>query len=418
MNLSSPLKVTPSEAASLLLAHHNLSAPQSLKGKEEALGYIRKTGCIQYDPLNVCGRNPDLVLQSRIADYSSTLLEELLYTDRSLLEGWDKMMAIFPSEDRPLLSRLRSEVSSSYIRHYPDVEAHLASYLDEIRKNGPLSSSWFKNEEKISWAWGSSRLSKAALECLFFQGRISIHHRENTKRFYDISERLLSPSLLDAEDPFDTEEEYRRTHILRRVNAAGIAGYRAGDFWQGIAGTPKKEIRRIAGILCEEGLLRRLEIEGSGREWFISSGTLEAASSASSAPSGRAVLLAPLDNMMWNRDLLEDIFDFRYRWEVYTPAAKREYGYYVLPILFRGRLIGRCEPAMDRKRNVLVLKGFWLQDGIHPASGDYEELRAMFARFCGFLGADRMVTTPSLGREFRRAFRGMDSREIRDSVSF
>ena len=145
------------------------------------------------------------------------------------------------------------------------------------------------------------------------------------------------PPCLMQKTPFDTEEEYRRTHILRRVNAAGIAGYRAGDFWQGIAGTPKKEIRRIAGILCEEGLLRRLEIEGSGREWFISSGTLEAASSASSAPSGRAVLLAPLDNMMWNRDLLEDIFDFRYRWEVYTPAAKREYGYYVLPILFRGK---------------------------------------------------------------------------------
>ncbi|MDC7240719.1 MAG: crosslink repair DNA glycosylase YcaQ family protein, partial [Spirochaetales bacterium] len=115
---SESLILSPAEAGTILLSHHSLTSPQSLKGEVDALEYIRKMGCIQYDPLNVCGRNADLVLQSRIDNYRGSILEDLLYGKRSLLDGWDKMMAIYPVEDRPILARLRREISGSYIKRY------------------------------------------------------------------------------------------------------------------------------------------------------------------------------------------------------------------------------------------------------------------------------------------------------------
>jgi uncharacterized protein len=399
------------EAAAYILNYHNLDHPGSLHGKESILSYIRKVGCIQFDPLNVCGRNPDLVLQSRIKDYEQNWLRESLYEDRTLLDGWDKMMAISRIEDWPLLSRLRKDRTSSYLSRYKEVEEHLSYYLKEIRINGPLSSLYFKSEAKVDWAWGSSRLAKAALEGLFFEGKLSIHHREHTRRVYDLTERLLPAQTLNMPDPFKSEDEYHRAHILRRIASAGIAGFSSRDFWFGIAGCNMKCIRLIIKDLQNEGLIRRVIIENSTREWFAPSRDLDEYSSAciESSYGEKAVLLAPLDNIMWNRELIEDIFDFKYRWEVYTPAIKREYGYYVLPILYKGRLIGRCEPYLERKTNRLLLKGFWLQEGIELDNEDILALRLMFSEFCRFLKADKMVTTAALGSTYRNAFKGITS---------
>lgn len=401
------------EAASYLLNYHKLDYPGSLQGKESILSYISKVGCIQFDPLNVCGRNPDLVLQSRIKNYEQNWLRESLYEDRTLIDGWDKMMAISGLDDWPLLSRLRKDRASSYLSHYKDVEEHLSYYLEEIRMNGPLSSLYFKSEAKVDWAWGSSRLAKAALESLFFEGKLTIHHREHSRRVYDLSERLLPEKTLNMPDPFTSENEYHRAHILRRIASAGIAGFSSRDFWFGIAGCNMKCIRMIIKDLLNDGLVRKINIENSTREWYSPSKYLDEYSliREKCTYGEKAVLLAPLDNMMWNRELLEDIFDFKYRWEVYTPAVKREYGYYVLPILYKGRLIGRCEPYLERKTNRLLLKGLWLQEGIELNDELIITLRLMFSEFCRFLKADKMVTTAALGPTYRKAFKGIISSE-------
>ena len=183
------VQIEAAQAASYLLEYHGLRNPQSISGKDSILLYIKKVGSIQFDPLNVCGMNPDLVLQSRIAGYKQAWLQELLYKDRLLSDGWDKMMSIFSSEDWPFFARLRQERSRSYLNHYTDVEEHQPQYLDRIREQGPLSSLQFKDKSKVNWAWGSSRLAKAALEGLFFSGQLSIHHRENSNRFYDCEQR-------------------------------------------------------------------------------------------------------------------------------------------------------------------------------------------------------------------------------------
>ncbi|MDA3956001.1 crosslink repair DNA glycosylase YcaQ family protein [Oceanispirochaeta sp.] len=401
------------QATAYLLQYHGLHNPQSLEGKESILPYIKKVGCIQFDPLNVCGMNPDLVLQSRISDYKQSWLQELLYQDRVLCDGWDKMMSIFPSDDWPFFTRLRLEMTSSYLTRYDEVKNHLPRFLREVRDNGPLSSLEFADKGKVNWAWGSSRLAKAALEGLFFSGVLSIHHRKNSNRVYDLTERLLPSELISRGDPYKDLESYRKNHILRRIKSAGIAGFSNRDFWFGIAETNMKEIRSTMTALMDEGIITKIILEGSKRDWYAPTEDLQnfLTNPEPIKTESPAVLLAALDNIMWNRELLEELFFFNYRWEVYTPAVKRQYGYYVLPILYQGKIIGRCEPAIDRKSKTLVLKGIWFEKDTIVNEEMIEALRKMLSRFCQFMGVPKMVTAPGMSRDYRSRFTGITASE-------
>jgi len=392
-----------------LLQYHGLLNPQGMSGKDSILNYLNKVKCIQYDPLNVCGRNADLVLQSRIGNYNQEWLKELLYKDRMLLDGWDKMMSIYRVEDWPFFTRLRREMKDSYLKRYSEVTPHLDGYLKAVKQQGPLSSLQFSEKDKVNWAWGSSRLAKAALEGLYYSGDLSIHHREHTRRIYDLTERLLPPDLLGQPEPFPDIEHYRKAHILRRIRSAGIAGFSSRDFWFGIACTTMKEIRNSLQTLIDDGSVYKIDIAGSSRDWVVPAEDWDVYGKCPEemSPDSRAVFLAPLDNMMWNRELLEDLFGFNYRWEVYTPAEKRQYGYYVLPILFRGSIIGRCEPVIDRKKNVLNLKGIWYEKDIYPDEELIGEIRKTLSRFGRFLGVSRILTSPGLNRKDRTAFSGI-----------
>ena len=223
---------------------------------------------------------------------------------------------------------------------------------------------------------------------------------------YDLTERLLPEELFQRADPYPDIESYRKNHVLRRIKSAGIAGFTNRDFWSGIAQTGIKEIRDICMVLLEDGVITSLQIKGSSREWYTPCDDLNhfLTNPASIDKESPAVLLAPLDNMMWNRELLEDIFNFSYRWEVYTPEEKRQYGYYVLPILYKEKLIGRCEPAINRKAKTLVLKGIWFEDNTQIDEELIAALRLMFSRFCRFMGVSRMVTDPGMNRAYRSRF--------------
>jgi len=392
-----------------LLQYHGLLNPQKMSGKDSIITYLNKVKCIQFDPLSICGRNPDLVLQSRIEEYRQEWLQELLYADRKLLDGWDKMMSLYRVEDWPFFTRLRREMKNSYLNRYSEVAPHLAGYLEEVRHRGPLSSLQFTGKSKVNWAWGSSRLAKAALEGLYYGGDLSIHHREHTRRVYDLTERLLPPDILKRPDPNPGLEDYRKAHILRRIRSAGIGGFSSRDFWFGIAQSNMKEIRKDLTDLLDEGQVYKISIPASKRDWFVPGLEWDEFQRRpeEAAQDSRAVLLAPLDNMMWNRELLEDLFDFSYRWEVYTPAEKRQYGYYVLPILYRGRIVGRCEPVIDRKKRSLTLKNLWLEKETHLNETLIHEMRGMFSRFARFLRATRILTAPGLGRNYRKFFSGI-----------
>jgi len=159
------LKLTQKQAHRFILSHQGLSPPYSYDGKEGILDFIRHVGCIQFDPLDIVGRNPELVLHSRINDYRPAMLEELLYTDRKLLDAWDKMMAIYPVEDWPYLHyRQREAALRSQRRGSSHIKEVTPLVRQAIEERGPLSSIDLDYDRKVDWSWGPTRLAKVTLE--------------------------------------------------------------------------------------------------------------------------------------------------------------------------------------------------------------------------------------------------------------
>ncbi|MDC7224943.1 MAG: crosslink repair DNA glycosylase YcaQ family protein [Spirochaetales bacterium] len=379
-----------SEAKGFLLNYQGLDGYKSWKGKAGVVDFIRRVGSLQYDPLNVVGRNPDLVLQSRIGGYKSSMLYELLYKERRLIDGWDKMMGLYPVEDWPfftcLRERKREEITSLLKRR--KAESAL-NYTDEaveiLRAEGPKLSTQIDFGKTAKGAWGHGKVAGATLDYLFHTGRAGVSDKRGTQKVYDLIERLLPPEILSAENPFFNRREFHKWLILRRIGTFGIYWNRSNVVWQGIDGEFKsKSYRdRLFHELTEEGLLREVEVEGLKRPFYRKADLdLE----AFRGKSRTMYFLAPLDNLLWDRKLILRLFGFDYKWEVYTPVKQRKYGYYVLPMLWGNDFIGRIEPVIDRETNELVIKNIWLEGGVRESKGYGTALKAALQRFVRFTG--------------------------------
>ena len=196
------LKITKAEARRFLIHYHGLGSSNIFEGDAGILHYLKKVGCIQYDPLNVVGRNPDLVLQSRIPGYSPLVLEKMLYTDRSLVDGWDKMMAIYRQEDWPFFYRVRKQKEKSIQRTLRNRDSLKALELTgEIRdilvEKGPIQSTQINIGKGGKGRWGHRKLSSAALDYMFNRGELGIYGKNNTHKIYDLVENLFPPELIN-----------------------------------------------------------------------------------------------------------------------------------------------------------------------------------------------------------------------------
>jgi uncharacterized protein YcaQ len=388
------LTLSKADARRFLLAHHRLWPPRSLAGKAGILEFIRHVGCVQFDPIDVVGRNPDLVLQSRVAGYRRSLLEELLYADHQLLDGWDKQAGIYPVTDWPYFARHRARMVQ---RHGDPANPSMAiapSVLQAIRERGPLSSIDLDHAGTVDWFWGPTRLARAALEILHGMGEVTIHHRVGTRRFFELTEKLLPADLLAVPDPNLTVEEYQNWHVLRRVGGLGLAKTGAGEYWYGILDV-KTEARQAAlARLVERGDLVTASVEGvPNRTWFVRTAdlpTLQAAQARTWAGT-QAAILGVLDNIMWDRALLRLIFDFDYVWEVYKPAAQRKFGYYVLPVIHGDRFVARFDPAFDKKSRDLTIADWWWEEGIRPDEAMQAAIVDCFLEFMRYLDARRLI---------------------------
>jgi len=351
----------------------------------------------------VVGRNPDLVLQSRVRDHRSQLLQELLYTDRLLLDGWDKLASIYLTSDWPYFARHRARMWE----HHGGADnppMQLASALIErIRREGPLSSIDFAHDQKVQGGWGRpTRLVREAFEILNAMGELAVHHRIGTRRFFDLNDRLIPAEVLARGDPHPEDEAYRAWHVLRRVRTVGLVNPAATEFWLGIPGLKSRERRAALAHLVESGELIAVQIEGvPGRTLFLASADLPTLEAVRSGHLGRrqAALIAPLDNLVWDRQLLRWLFDFHYTWEVYTPQAKRRYGYYVLPVLYGDRFVARVDPGFDRKARVLTLNNWWWEPGIQVSRAMQAALQTCLGDFLRYLQADGLQLGSGLKRK-------------------
>lgn len=357
--------LTKEEAKTLLVRYHMINTNDHLKGKEGILNVMERLNSIQQDPLDVVGRNTDLVMQSRVSDYRRNGLESLLYQERLLIDGWDKMMAVYLTKDYPKMEEVRLSVSEDHkhILNYRN-QSEALEILDEVLSSLKESPK-YGNEIKIGGIqknrWGQSKLSSAALDYLYYKGVIGVRTKNNTQKQYDLIENLIEES--NQSSPFETKEAFIEYYLLRRIKALGICRNKNGVHLSGPY-ISKKEIRdRVFKSLITKNLIEEIKIEGLKDTYYI---PVEA-NTITNELVDQMSFIAPLDNLIWDRDLIEALFEFKYRWEVYTPQVKREYGYYVLPILYKNSFVGRIEFDHHRGQEKLIIKNVWLdQEELKP----------------------------------------------------
>jgi uncharacterized protein len=382
------IRITKEQARQFIVLYQGLNGDYQYKGKEGIIEFITMAGCVQYDTLNVVGRNPDLVLQSRIKDYRSNMLQELMYKDRMLLDQWDKEMSIYLTMDWPYFERNRK---ASFNR-YKDIQA-IKDYLPYIREvlkeKGPITSSDLKLDQIIDWSWAPTRLSRAALESMYLWGELIICNKASSRKVYDFAHKYLPQQILDMDNPNKTLQEYHDWHVLRRIGAVGLLWNKSSDAWLGIKEMKAPERNEAIERLLNKELIIEIHVEGLKYPLYMKAGhenLLERVLNQE-AVKARAAILAPLDNMLWDRKLIKELFDFEYRWEVYKPVNQRQYGYYVLPILYDSKFVARFEPILDKDNNILVIKNWWWESGIKVTAKMRKELQLCIKRFVDFTGA-------------------------------
>ena len=386
------LAISKQQARKFILAHQGLYPPYTLEGKVGVLEYIHRVGCIQFDPLNIVGRNPDLVLQARVANYQPVMLQELLYQDRKLLDGWDKCMSIYAVEDWPNFSRRREAAKRNPGRSHEQVISILPQTRKAIEERGPLSSIDLEFNQTVDWSWAPTRLARAALESMYWGGELVIHHKVNTRKVYDFAGRTLPEALLSASDPNRTEEQYHDWYILRRIGGIGLIWNKAGDAWLGMSVIKSKDRKDSLSRLLNEGKITEVEVDEITLPLYLRSEDMQLLERTLTCgiKRPRAVIMAPLDNLLWDRKFVEALFDFHYRWEVYKPAADRRYGYYVLPILYGDRFVARFEPGQDKKNGTLIIKNWWWEPGVRQSARMRSEILRAIKRFIHFIGVDSL----------------------------
>jgi uncharacterized protein YcaQ len=353
-------RLTAAEARRLVLRHQRLERPRQLSSAD-IVEFIGSVGCIQYDPLDIVGRNADLVLHARVHDYRPEMLRRLLYETHELIDGWDKVTSIYQAVDFPAFHRFRRTSTTFRRGRNRDVEEAMEQIFTAIGRDGPASSADFDMGSTPEWFWGPAGLAKAALDALQHEGSLLVQRREGARKFFDIPSRVVGEALAVSPDPFSSETEYRDWRVLRRIGGLGIAWARKTSLWTALDNVKSSALKESIGRLLERGALVELEIEGDG-PWFARTETLRLLDERSeSAP--RAAVIAPLDNLLWDRPILERLFGFTYVWEVYKPPAKREYGYYVLPVLYGDRFVARVE-ARRNDGDLRVVNWWWETDGV------------------------------------------------------
>ena len=410
-----PRSVSRDAARLFLVRRHLLAPPRSRPpGGDSVMAVFERLGSIQFDPLEVAGRNHDLVLLARVAGYRREMTDALLYDERRLFEAYNKGLSLLPTHELPWFrqtwdrARERHE-DETFPKHGPLVD----EILERIRREGPLSSIDFETRESIDWYWRPTNQVRAILEALAESGVLGFAMRRGNRRYYDLIERLF-PDELRAHRPDPREQ--RRHRLLSRYRGHGLLG-RTGsaELWLGAAPAIRKATddgptrAELLADLTADGDLVPVAVDGVRGERFVlreDVPILDAAEQDAAAavaargpttwspldPANAGVaMLAPLDPFVWDRDFLRTLFGFDYIWEVYVPERKRRWGYYVLPILWGDRLVGRIEPRIDRPADALRVLGVFWEAGFDPLAHP-----AFIAAFANALDAHR--TFAGLGR--------------------
>jgi uncharacterized protein YcaQ len=388
------ISLTNRQARQFILLKHGLVGEYKFSGKQGALDYIHQVGCLQFDPVDMCGKNAELSLQSRVKDFTKDTLDELLYKDRLLVDYPDKNLSIILTEDWPFYERYR-RVSRSNAKKYPEIKALAKQVRAHIKANGPICSSDIKLEGNFFWHsaihWSAgSNLSRSVLEQMYSTGDLIIHHKNGTRKYYDLAERYIAPDILNAPEPLPREFDHIIWRILRRIGAVGLLWDRPSDAFLNIWDLSNKIREQVFRTLCEEGKIVAVNVENLRQSSYYTlhcrTDDMPLIETVIQNPKlqPRCELIAPLDPFLWDRKLIRALFNYEYAWEIYTPPQKRKYGVYVLPLLLGESFAGRVEAVNDRKTKTLIIKNIWYEEDVKQTKKMQTMVDGCLKRFAKF----------------------------------
>ncbi|NIE68001.1 winged helix-turn-helix domain-containing protein [Burkholderia sp. Ax-1719] len=369
-------------ARTLHLAAQGLLAPPRRKAtQDDVLAAIRRMAQLQIDTIHVVARSPYFVLFSRVGAYDMRWLDAHLANGR-LFEYWSHEACFVPIEDYGLLRHRMLDPSGMGWKYAADWHAkhrrEIDALLERIRANGPVRSSDFARADgDKGGGWWDWKPEKRHLEVLFATGALMVAQRHNFQRVYDVAERVL-PNWNDARD-LPTRADAERTLLLRTALALGVlrADW-AADYYR----LPRRPYGEALHALADAGELIPVRVEGWKPDAFVHrdhASLIDAAANGTLA-STVTTLLSPFDPVIWDRKRAVTLFGFDYAIECYTPAHKRKYGYFVLPILSRGKLVGRVDAKAHRAQQIFEVKSLHLEPGVRISGRLVSDVRRALQR--------------------------------------
>ena len=417
-------RVPLAAAAALFLERQHLARPRALGLTPRRLGrFVEDVGGLQLDSINVLDRAHYLTVWSRFGPYDRARLDRLVYRQRLLFEYWAHAACLVPASAMPWWRRAMLDYRSRHtgwsgLRRNGKM---LSTVRAAVQANGPMGNADFEGRRPAGrGGWWSWRPVQHALHHLWMTGALTIHSRQHFHKRYDLLERAM-PEALGGEPV--SPAEFQRWHIERSLHAMGAATEidlaRYLTFPRFVPGTRRAALR----AMLERGEVTEIEVDGSPGRWLALARDLPVLARAAevAAPSRGTTFLAPIDSLLWHRARAARLFGFDYRIEVYTPGPKRVHGYYTLPILHDGHLIGRVDAKTHRAERRLEVRHVHFEPWFAAAAAspvgrgpvDQDAALTGVASAMGSLGVFVRADAVSLGRVTPRRLRAPLARSLR-----
>lgn len=386
------IPVSNRDARRIFLNKQGLAAaPHRALGKDGLLDLIHNIGFVQVDSISTVERAHHQILFSRNQTYRPEHLAALIEKDRALFEHWTHDASIIPSAFFPYWKhrfvRREAKIRENWRKWQGEGfdQAFVETY-ERIRANGPVMAREMKADNHKSGGWWNWHPSKTALEFLWHTGKLSIAARDNFQKIYDLTERVIPKEHYEAEVDHETFVDWACRQALQRLGFATSGEIAA--FFDLV--TPQEAKQWVESHREELEEVAIETVDRKPRASFAFADGLDAMRDLPDPPA-RLRVLSPFDPLIRDRNRTERLFGFNYRIEVFVPEPKREYGYYVFPLLEGDRLVGRIDMKADRKAGTLDVKRIWWEKGVKPSNARLEKLEAELTRIARFTGVEKVT---------------------------
>lgn len=366
------------------------------KGKKGIADCFADLDVLQIDTLPILGRNHDLVMQARVDGVRPDLTLDTLHQKRLGFEHWDKVYCMIPLKHFPVLRHFMegSEGKSSWFaQREKELKQKAPQALQKVyrsvKHDGPLSSQELEDlggPKQSKKGWSSPKYANLALDLLWNQGKLSIAHRHNFRKYFDLSERVIPSEFIGKQRL--KKDELWMYWLKKRVSNVGLLPMTGdNEAWVFVK---QARARKLIDDMLKRGELSQINVEGIKAPFLApADANLMLDTASKKRLSTKARFIAPLDQLIWCRNAVKQLWDFEYIWEVYKPPSQRRWGYYVLPVLYKDKFVARFDGKYDRQTGTLYVLSYHKEKGGLPKT--HQAIESAFSRFLKYLGGEKII---------------------------